>query len=208
LTVAASKIQKGFRKRKMKERLKQFKEKVGTSQINLSNFKTARPMSTHSARITHNNLADPTITMDINSTRSKKTIDFQFTDTSAYFSYFINFRLSKFERSSSALPIRQATYMNSSKHVDNMAKNVLNAAKTNFVGYLRKKLDQITLSHVLIKDEFLNTPLHYACGNGNYEIANILLKLGADPNIQNKEGNTPLHEAFKNGNEIVKFWDD
>jgi len=56
---------------------------------------------------------------------------------------------------------------------------------------------------------YQNTPLHLAIGKGykdrsadgdvlihsNYELAAKLLGLGANPNLQNKDGNTPLHLA-------------
>ncbi|MEE1056240.1 MAG: ankyrin repeat domain-containing protein [Acutalibacteraceae bacterium] len=40
------------------------------------------------------------------------------------------------------------------------------------------------------------TPLLYTCENGNYEIAELLLEYGADPNIIGKRGVTPMIEAM------------
>jgi hypothetical protein len=37
-----------------------------------------------------------------------------------------------------------------------------------------------------------NTPIHYALMKGNYSLVKILIELGADINIKDKEGNTPL----------------
>ncbi|MBL8828049.1 MAG: ankyrin repeat domain-containing protein [Planctomycetaceae bacterium] len=39
------------------------------------------------------------------------------------------------------------------------------------------------------------TPLHCVAGKGNLDLAEMLLKLGANPNAQNSRGNTPLHTA-------------
>jgi hypothetical protein len=54
-----------------------------------------------------------------------------------------------------------------------------------------------------------STPLHWAAGNGNYEIAKELLRLGADPSIMTftwfrdvfgkDSGQTPLHWASESG---------
>ena len=40
-----------------------------------------------------------------------------------------------------------------------------------------------------------NTPLHHACMNGATDAARVLLELGADPWLKNKNGNTPVSEA-------------
>ena len=41
-------------------------------------------------------------------------------------------------------------------------------------------------------DGWGNTPLHFACNSGDFELANLLLSLGANPNAENREGYTPL----------------
>lgn len=41
------------------------------------------------------------------------------------------------------------------------------------------------------------TPLHKACYNNNYELAQLLLKYKADPNRQTEFQWTPLHSACK-----------
>jgi len=41
-------------------------------------------------------------------------------------------------------------------------------------------------------DGWGNTPLHFACNSGHYELAECLLSLGANPNATNRDGYTPL----------------
>jgi hypothetical protein len=53
------------------------------------------------------------------------------------------------------------------------------------------------------------TLLHSACGAGCLEVVALLLRLGADPNIQDRGGHTPLYAvanecAFETGPEIVR----
>ena len=48
------------------------------------------------------------------------------------------------------------------------------------------------------KDNFGMTALMYACQNGHYETAKLLIKYGADVNIQDKFGNTALMIAKRN----------
>ena len=46
------------------------------------------------------------------------------------------------------------------------------------------------------RDQYGNTPLHYAAGNGRDKIARLLIQNGADVDARNNEGNTPLHRAW------------
>eukprot|EP01046_Picozoa_sp_COSAG06_P050481 COSAG06_NODE_8006_length_2305_cov_8.946510_2_plen_93_part_00 len=39
------------------------------------------------------------------------------------------------------------------------------------------------------------TPLHFAAANGHTKICEMLLALGADPSLKNKDGKTALDEA-------------
>ncbi|MEE0930884.1 MAG: ankyrin repeat domain-containing protein [Acutalibacteraceae bacterium] len=50
------------------------------------------------------------------------------------------------------------------------------------------------------------TPLLYACENGNYEIAELLIEYGADSNIIGKRGVTPMIEAMDSSSyDIMKL---
>ncbi|KAH9527824.1 Oxysterol-binding protein- protein 1 [Dermatophagoides farinae] len=54
-----------------------------------------------------------------------------------------------------------------------------------------------------VKANFGWSPLHLATYFGHYEVVEILLKNGADVNIQNEEGDTPLHKAAYTGRENI-----
>ena len=41
-------------------------------------------------------------------------------------------------------------------------------------------------------------PLHYACQNGYLKLAELLLRYGADPNMEDADMHTPLHFAARN----------
>ena len=47
------------------------------------------------------------------------------------------------------------------------------------------------------KDEYGRTPLSYAAENGDENICNYLLKIGANINIPNFDGMTPMHFVCK-----------
>ena len=47
-------------------------------------------------------------------------------------------------------------------------------------------------------EEYENySALHYAAKAGNYDLITLLLGLGADPNLKNKNDETPLHAATR-----------
>lgn len=46
------------------------------------------------------------------------------------------------------------------------------------------------------RDENGNSALIIACQNGQGRLVKLLVRSGADPNLQNKRGNTPLHYAI------------
>jgi ankyrin repeat protein len=67
-----------------------------------------------------------------------------------------------------------------------------------------KKLNKYLANGVDVdsKGEYNCTPLHYACQEGNIEIVKILLKNGADVNIQNRYSTFyPLFDAITSDNE-------
>jgi hypothetical protein len=47
------------------------------------------------------------------------------------------------------------------------------------------------------------TPLHEAAQTGDVELAQLLLRLGADPNVRSEWGTTPLESARQHGQETV-----
>ena len=47
------------------------------------------------------------------------------------------------------------------------------------------------------------TPLHEAAQTGDVEMARLLLRLGADPNISSEWGATPLESARQHGQDAV-----
>lgn len=62
-------------------------------------------------------------------------------------------------------------------------------------GFLATPFSWLTIRPTDINDkgQFEETPLLHACRSGHYELADILLDLGADPTIASKNGDTPLH---------------
>lgn len=55
-------------------------------------------------------------------------------------------------------------------------------------------------------NQFKVTPLHSACAVSNYDIAEILIKNGADVNAKQMQNVTPLHSAAHNGQtKLVKL---
>ena len=50
------------------------------------------------------------------------------------------------------------------------------------------------------------TPLYWAAWNGNTDVTKLLLNAGADPKMENSDGDTPLHWAAKHGyTDVVKL---
>jgi ankyrin repeat protein len=77
-------------------------------------------------------------------------------------------------------PLHQAVYQGGIT----TAKNLLNA----------------DTSSINFKNNKSLTPLLVAVANLNFDISNLLLKYGADPNISRpSDGNSPLHVAAENG---------
>lgn len=57
----------------------------------------------------------------------------------------------------------------------------------------------LSITIVNQKNEWMETPLHYAAANGCYDVCELLLRHGADVNAKNKNGFTPLFEASVRG---------
>ncbi|GAU15112.1 hypothetical protein TSUD_08500 [Trifolium subterraneum] len=78
--------------------------------------------------------------------------------------------------------------------------------------FATNKGDDMLLHHLLKKGSDPNevdhktgkTPLHVAASQGSDHCVVLLLEFGADPNIQDFEGNISLCEAMKGGHELVK----
>lgn len=74
----------------------------------------------------------------------------------------------------------------------------------NIVKYLVDiNKDIIGVSILDIRDKNYNIPLHYAITFNNYEIVDLLLKSGSNPNQQDKYGNNSLHLAIYNRNQKI-----
>lgn len=50
-------------------------------------------------------------------------------------------------------------------------------------------------SPINASDKFGMTPLHHACAEGHVDVAVLLVKLGADTDRLDREGQTPLQSA-------------
>ena len=63
--------------------------------------------------------------------------------------------------------------------------------------YFYEKLQRFCKNNLIldIPNEKGMTPLHYSCQNGNKEISNLLIDLGANLNWRDNKGNTCLHYA-------------
>lgn len=67
-------------------------------------------------------------------------------------------------------------------------------------------LDNGADPNIAANNQFQVAPIHSACAISNYEIANLLIKNGADVNAKQMQGVSPLHSAAHNGqNELAKL---
>ena len=61
----------------------------------------------------------------------------------------------------------------------------------------------MTKQDLNVRDEKNNTALYYAVSNSYYDVAKLLLELGANINIKNSLGNTALHKSFMTKNMLM-----
>jgi 26S proteasome non-ATPase regulatory subunit 10 len=61
--------------------------------------------------------------------------------------------------------------------------------------YMFPDPSQKAASPVNASDKFGMTPLHHACAEGHIDVAVLLIKLGADPDRTDREGQTPVQCA-------------
>ena len=88
---------------------------------------------------------------------------------------------------------------------DGSSKSILDAVMHNDCSYV---IDYYEFGKdILITDKKGDTFLHKACRNDNFEIIDLLLKLGCDVNARNNNLETPLHLAvqFKNAEAVQKL---
>lgn len=88
---------------------------------------------------------------------------------------------------------------------DGSSKTILDAVMKNDCNYV---IDYYELGKdILLTDKKGDTFLHKACRNDNFEIIDLLLKLGCDVNARNNNLETPLHLAvqFKNAEAVQKL---
>lgn len=71
--------------------------------------------------------------------------------------------------------------------------------------YFYEKLQRFFKNFLIIDVPTENgmTPLLYSCQNGNKEISNLLIDLGANINVKDNLGNTCLHYAVNSGNDSL-----
>ena len=87
-------------------------------------------------------------------------------------------------------------------------KNILQAARSNNVAYIRQMHKGHFANEFNFKDENGNTPLYIAVVNRQVDAVRELIKIGADVNAKCENGNTCLHRMmlFKDGdprNELI-----
>ena len=86
---------------------------------------------------------------------------------------------------------------------DSNGQTPLHRATINSNVPVVKRLCQEETLQVNIGDNQGRTALHYATNTKNFEIVNILLSIGADPNIQDVDNQTPIHVIAGEG---TKTW--
>ena len=82
--------------------------------------------------------------------------------------------------------------------VDYLLQDAFSMVRHNRFKQLNSFIDKHEIE-VNERDEKGNTMLCVACQNGHKRMAKIVLRRGADINVQNFLGNTPLHFCFQYG---------
>ena len=86
---------------------------------------------------------------------------------------------------------------------------MLKICKKNDFFHLNNLRYTILKKHVKYQDYDGNSALHYACIHCNFDIAAVLLKAGADPNIKNLDNLSPAYIASSKGDkEIIGLLED
>lgn len=88
-----------------------------------------------------------------------------------------------------------ARFFHSCSNVASLEKAII----ANNLPVARELLDRQPALVNARSHEFKSTPLHTAAMHGRYEIAELLLELGANPNAVDRYGYTPLHTAANFG---------
>lgn len=88
---------------------------------------------------------------------------------------------------------------------DNKSENIIDAVMRNDCIYIIKYYN--AGKDIMVVDEKKENLLHKASRNDNYEVVDLLIKLGVDLNAKNRYGDTPLHLAvqFKNSDTVDKL---
>ena len=81
--------------------------------------------------------------------------------------------------------------------VDSNGMNALHIAAMEGLPKILEKLLEDPKVSIDMQDNKLNTALHYASAENNYESCKILLLRNASPDIVNEELETPLHIAAR-----------
>lgn len=80
------------------------------------------------------------------------------------------------------------------------------AAESLHLSVCEVLLDYCEDTHVNCRTDQLSTPLHIVCTRGNLQIAQFLIRSGADINAIDINGETPLHIAAKHGHQALVNW--
>ena len=80
------------------------------------------------------------------------------------------------------------------------------AASEGYVSVCEALLDYGSNTELNPRNVLDRTPLHLSCIRGHLEVSQLLVRSGADVNVQDFEGNTPLHLAVEQGYVQLIAW--